>query len=213
MYDTILKESQIQNKNILIIGSPRSGTHALGSELAKLSNAKYLGEICKVSNNPTPWNEITQLYNTTELTIGQMVQMTPKLHLAHNVSTIKQHAIIVNIRRQDKVKQFASWAYFQLRDPTAFRGWHNHKVESTNVEPYSVEATDHYITQFVLEQLLDDYFVPDYNLCYENLSFTQTNYQKNEFAFPIEQMFSNLDYVKKRLANWQYAPEHFDHAK
>jgi hypothetical protein len=213
MYNTILKDSQIQNKNILIIGSPRSGTHALGSELAKLSNAKYLGEICKASDDPDPWNEIKLLYNTTGLTIGQIVQMTSKLYLAHDVGTIKHHTIIVNIRRRDKVKQFASWAYFQLRDPTAFRGWHNHKVGSTNVQPHSVEATDHYITQFILEQLLDDYFLPDYNLCYEDLLFTQTNYQKNEFAFPIEQMFSNLDYVKERLANWQYAPEHFDYAK
>jgi hypothetical protein len=61
----------------------------------------------------------------------------------------------------------------------------------------------------MLEQLIDDYFLPDYNLCYEDLAFTQTAYQKNEFAFPLETMFSNLDYVKKYLDNWKYSEEHF----
>lgn len=213
MYSDIIKSAQVQNKNILIIGSPRSGTHALGSELAQLSYAKCLGEICKASDHPTPWKEIVQLYNTPKLTIAQIVQMTAKLHLANDVSTIKQHAIIVNIRRRDKVKQFASWTYFQLRDHTARRGWHNHHAVNTNVQPHSVQATDKDITQFVLEQLLDDYFVPDYNLCYEDQVFTQTAYQKNKFLFPIEQMFSNLDYVTERLSDWQYAPAHFDNAK
>lgn len=213
MYDAIIKDSRAQNKNILIIGSPRSGTHALGSELTKLSGAKYLGEICRILDKPAPWEEIKLLYNTPMLTIGQVVQLTSKLYLAQDVSTIKKHAIIVNIRRRDKVKQFASWSYFQLRDLTLMRKWLNHVAKDTNVQPHSIEATDHYISQFILEQLIDDYFIPDYNLCYEDLVFTQTRYHKNEFSFPIEQMFSNLDYVKERLANWQYTPEHFNNAK
>ena len=33
MYQTILNRARQENKNILIIGSPRSGTHALSAEL------------------------------------------------------------------------------------------------------------------------------------------------------------------------------------
>lgn len=210
MYNKIIQDAISNKKNILIIGSPRSGTHALGSELASIANAKYLGEICKASDNPTPWKDITLLYNTSDLTIGQIVQLTSKIHLAKHISEIKKHTIIVNVRRKDKVKQFASWVYFRINDPTEFRGWHNHISSKTRVQQYSVEAQENDLIQFMLEQLIDDYFLPDYNLCYEDLLFSvQTRYQKNEFSFPLETMFSNLSYVKQYLDDWQYIPEHF----
>ena len=209
IFSEIVQSARDQNKNILIIGSPRSGTHALGNELAELAQARYLQEICQVSDNPEPWKEIELLYNTDQLTIAQVVQLTPKIQLAKNVADIKDHAIIVNIRRRNKVKQFASWIYFRVMDPTAFRGWHNHMAEKTNVKQHSIQVDTSDILQFMLEQLIDDYFLPDFNLCYEDLTFTKTKFQKNKFAYPLEEMFSNLDLVEQYLADWNYCQDHF----
>ena len=209
MYNKIIQSAINSKKNILILGSPRSGTHALGAELSGLGNYKNLGEICKSSDKPTQWNDIELLYNTNTPTIAQIVQLTAKIHLSKSIPVIRNHNIIVNIRRKNKVKQFASWVYFRLLDPTEFVSWHNHLLEETKVKQYSVEAREEDLIQFMLEQLIDDYFLPNYNLCYEDLTFTQTIYQKNEFTFPLETMFSNLDYVKTYLDNWKYSEEHF----
>ena len=210
MFEKIIQSAKEQKKNILIIGSPRSGTHALGAELANISQACCIGEIYKTPDNPQPWK---LLYNTDCLTIGQLVQLTSKIYLSRNINTIKNSNVIVNIRRKNKVKQFASWMYFRVLDPTEFRSWHNHTSDKTTVAEHSIEASEHDLIQFMLEQLVDDYFLPDFNLCYENISFTQTQYQKNNFAYPIENMFSNLDYVKNYIENWQYSPGHFTNAK
>jgi len=213
MYQQIIQSAKEQQKNILVMGSPRSGTHAVGAELAILTNAVCLGEICKMSDNPTPWEEIQSLYNTNTLTIAQIVQLTPKIYLSHNVDIIKKHTVIVNVCRRNKIKQFASWVYFRLLDPTELGSWHNHKGAKTNVLQHSIVATEEDLVQFVLEQLVDFYFLPDFNLCYEDLIFTQQQYQKNEFAFPIELMFSNLEYVEQYLKNWQYSLGHLSNDK
>jgi hypothetical protein len=210
MYQTILDCAQQQNKNILIIGSPRSGTHALSAELCKLGRGKSLMEICKTGYCNDPWDDINRLSSSARLTTAQVVQLTPKLVLAENVDKIKKDNIIVNIRRRDKVLQFASWIYFRVSDPTALHGWHNHNANKTRVQPGSVTAAESDIVQFKLEQLLDDYFLPTFNLCYEDLTFTQTNFRKNTFAFHLPKMFSNLDYVKQQLETWQYSTGHFD---
>lgn len=212
IYDQIIQHAKHNKKNILIIGSPRSGTHALGAELAKRSGGVSLGEICTVTGQDRPWEEITQLYNTDQLTNAQIVQLTAKLYLARDVDTIKKHVVIVNLRRRNKVKQFASYYYFRFSDPTCERGWHNHSADQTNTTPGSVEVTESDITQFMSEQLIDDYFLPDFNLCYEDLTFSQTKYWKNTFAFPLENMFSNLDYVKQTLEDWKYSTDHFKNA-
>lgn len=209
--DKIIYQAQRQQKNILIIGSARSGTHALGTEMALISGATCLGEICAVSDNPQPWQEINQLYNTNGLTIAQVVQLTPKIQLAKDVAKIKQHCVIVNLRRQNKVAQFASYMYFRVLDPTGLHGWHNHRADQTRVHAGSIHATQDQINQFILEQLVDDYFVPDFNLCYEQLVFEQKKFFKNQFAFPLETMFSNLDEVKSQLESWKYSAEHLDH--
>lgn len=211
MYQTIINRAAQENKNILIIGSPRSGTHALGAELCVQGNGKNLMEICMVGYCANPWDDIDKLSCSPKLTTAQVVQMTPKLTLAENVNRIKQHNIIVNIRRRNKVDQFASWIYFRLNDPTALHGWHNHTADKMRSSPASIQASDYDITQFKLEQMLDDYFRPDFNLCYEDLTFSaQTAFTKNQFPFPLPEMFSNLDYVKEQLSAWQYSSEHFD---
>lgn len=209
MYQIIVDLALQKNKNILVIGSPRSGSHALSAELCALGNGKNLTEICKVGYCKNPWDDIDKLSNSTRLTTAQVVQLTPKLILAENVDRIKKQNIIVNIRRRDKVAQFASWIYFRVSDPTGLHGWHNHTANNTRVQPGSVEVTESDIVQFKLEQMLDDYFLSDFNLCYEDLTFAQNKFRKNKFAFYLPNMFSNLDYVKQQLEHWQYSTGHF----
>lgn len=212
VFDKIIQQAIQQNKNILVIGSPRSGTHALGDELSRrITGSNYLGEICMVSDQPNSHQQIQALYDTDRITVAQVVQLIPKIQLAKNIDEIRSHAVIVNIRRKDKVKQFASWIYFRVADPTALHGWHNHTQEKTRVTQNSIAVQPQDMEQFMLEQMIDDYFLPDFRLCYEDLTFTRTSYQKNTFAFPLEQIFSNLDYVTQCLGDWNYSPDHFDH--
>jgi len=210
MYQTIIDCAKQQQKNILIIGAPRSGTHALSAELCAISGAKNLQEICITGYCNNPWDDIDKLSNAQKFTIAQVVQLTPKIVLAENIEKIKQHNVIVNIKRMDKIHQFASWMYFRVIDTTGFHGWHNHTADKTRVKEKEITATKHDIDQFKLEQLIDDYFLPDFVLCYEKLTFnTQTEMFKNQFAFSLPEIFLNLDYVKEQLGTWQYSQEHF----
>jgi hypothetical protein len=210
IYQTIIDCAKQQQKNILILGSPRSGTHALSAELCAIGGANNLAEICKTGYCDNPWNDINKLSHSNTFTIAQIVQLTPKILLAENVGKIKQHNIIVNIKRLDKIKQFASWIYFRVMDPTGLHGWHNHTAIKTKIKKEQITANKQDIDQFKLEQLIDDYFLPDFVLCYENLTFnTQKNIFKNQFAFPLPEIFSNLNYVEEQLGPWQYSQEHF----
>lgn len=210
MYQTIINSAKQQQKNILIIGSPRSGTHALSAELCALGGATNLEEICKVGHYSDPWTDIDKLSHAKTFTVAQVVQMVPKLVLAENIDRIKKHNVIVNIKRSDKVKQFASWIYFKVTDPTGLHEWHNHTANKTRFKEKEITATKQDIDQFKLEQLLDDYFLPDFVLCYEQLTFnTQTTIFKNQFAFSLPEIFSNLGYVQEQLGTWQYSQDHF----
>lgn len=211
IFDQIVQLARQQNKNILVIGSPRSGTHAVGSELADRAQAQYLGEICVVDGRKHPWADVELLYNTSQTTVAQIVQLTPKIQLAPTVHTIKKHTVIVNVFRKDKVKQFSSWMYFKNLDHNQDQLWHNHKEENTKIQQYSIQAQEQDIVQFMLDQIIDFYFLPDFNLCYEDLTFTQKRFHKNRFSYPLETIFSNLDFVKQFLENWNYSPEHFNH--
>jgi hypothetical protein len=211
IFDQIVQLANQQNKNILVIGSPRSGTHAVGSELADRAQAQYLGEICVVDGREQPWTDIGLLYNTNHRSVAQIVQMIPKVHLAPNVNTIKQHTIIVNVCRKDKVKQFSSWMYFKNLDHNQDQQWHNHTEENTKIQQHSIQVQEQDIVQFMIEQLIDFYFVPDFNLFYEDLTFTQKRFHKNKFSYPLETIFSNLEFVTQSLNNWEYPVEHFDH--
>lgn len=210
IFDQIVELANNQNKNILVLGSARSGTHAVGSELADRSAARYLGELCAVDSRSAPWQDIETLYDVSERKVAQVVRFLPKLHLASQVNKIKQHTVIVNVCRKNKIKQFASWMYFKNLDYTKDQQWHNHKASHTKIQPGTILVQEQDIEQFLVEQLLDFYFSPDFNLCYEQLTFTQKRFKKNEFAYPLEDIFSNLDYVKQTLSNWEYCVDYFN---
>ena len=200
----ILNQAQQLNKNILIIGTPRSDTHALGSTFRALDTTfNNLGEIC-INDGTDPLEDIKQIYKHTTPTIAHIVQLSAKITLSSEVDILKEHAVIVNLKRNNKVRQFASWMYFHKTGGVDSK-WHNHRTTDTVLLPNSIEVTSEDIDLFVTEQLTDDFFQSDYVLFYEDLNFASVQYQKNQYSFEIEKIFSNLDYVEHRLANWKYS--------
>jgi hypothetical protein len=198
----IIADAQQQNKNILIIGSPRSGTHALGALFRFADNSlNNLKEICK-NDGSNPQIDITKMYRHEKILVAHIVQLSAKIALAPDVGTLKQHNIIVNLKRNNKVSQFASWMYFH-KTGGVNGTWHNHLESDTTLLPHSITATQTDIDHFIIEQLTDNFFLADYVLFYENLVFESTMYKKNQYSFPIENIFSNIDYVKERLGHWK----------
>lgn len=200
----IIDSAVKQNKNILIIGTPRSGTHVLGSLFA--ANNKLivnLGEIC-LANGVDPLIDIQRIYQHNYIKVAHIVQLSAKIALSADLKTLKEHTVIVNLKRQDKVRQFASWMYFHNTGGVNGK-WHNHVESDTSLIPGSITVTAEDINLFVTEQLTDNFFCPDYVLYYEELNFEQSSsYKKNRYSFNIEELFSNLDYVKQRLSSWKY---------
>lgn len=209
MLDQIVQASTESNKHILILGSARSGTHALGAALASRAPRYFnLREVCGVDHRVRPWDDILKFYTHDRLLIGHIVGFISKIKLTPNVARIKEHCIIVNIKRNNKVDQFASWMYFQ-KTQAPFEYWHNHIPNNMLLPPGSIEATSQDIEQFVVEQIIDDFFLPDFVIDYENTDLDNPIFKKNQFAFDIKQIFSNLDFVEAELGNWHYAPQHY----
>lgn len=206
MIETILNQARQQKKNILILSTPRSGTNALGYEFVHTGRKiRNLGEICIQEDLRHSLGEIKKLYNTKHLTVAQLVRWEPKLYLSSDLTTIKDHAVIVCLRRKNKIKQFASFFYFNQ----VHRGlWANTDPTNFHGEIGRYLATKEDIDLFIQHQMMDDFFHPDFNLVYENLVFTQPWLSKNSFPFPLEQIFSNLDYLRQRLENWAYSQYH-----
>ena len=192
-----------QNKNVLIIGAPRSGTHALGSLFANERKFINLGEICVNDGYTDPLVDIQRMYQHTRPVIAHIVQLSAKIALSADLASIKQHTIIVNLKRRNKVRQFASWMYFHNTGGVNGK-WHNHIESDTSLMPGSITVTKEDIDLFVTEQLTDDFFCADHVFYYEDLNFDKASFKKNQYRFNIEQVFSNLDYVEQRLGNWKY---------
>jgi len=205
--DLAIRDAVEQNKSILILGNPRSGTHALASHIhVQLPDYEYFGQICSTDGTPRPWDQIEKLY-TSSPALAHIIDYNSKSWLAADVDCIHQHCVIINIRRENKVKQFASLTYFNLtggvNNPEL--RWHNHLSENTVIEPGTVTASEDQINQFIAEQLVDNFFSPDYFVNYEKLSFNRSKIVKNQFSYDLPLMFKNLDYVTERLGHWKYS--------
>jgi hypothetical protein len=210
MLDTIINCATDSNSNILILGSARSGTHALGEALScRATMFLNLREVCGVDDRLRPWDDILKFYNHTRPVIGHIVGFTSKIKLTASVDKIKKHCVVVNIKRNDKLKQFASWMYF-YKTQAPFELWHNHKPSNMLLPQGSITATEQDIEQFIIEQTIDDFFLPDFVVDYEKTDLSNNRYQKNQYAFDIESIFSNLDFVKQELGNWHYSKGHYN---
>jgi hypothetical protein len=188
-------------KNILILGSPRSGTHALASLIYhQAPSFQYLGEICKSTDHRYPWHEIDRMMTTSPLRIAHIVQTFSKTFLISKVNQIHENNICVSLRRRDKVKQFASWMFFKH---IGFIYNFDHKTIDY-VAPGSIKVTVDDIQNFVIDQIIDNHFHCDFTLYYEDIDFQQSSFKKNQYAYPIEQVLENFDMVKEYLQDWTY---------
>ena len=194
--------AQSQNKNILIIGSPRSGTHPMGSMIKKEKNAlNYLGEIAMSQCSKTPWRDFDPFLSiSARPMLAHAVQLNGKIGILPKIKQLKENSYIVNIRRRDKVKQYASWIYF--KSIGAIYHFDHQFQDYVAPKSYCVSYND--IEQFIIEQLIDDQFQADTTLYYEDIDFTKSTIKKNSYAFLPELMIENLDEVKFYLSDWKY---------
>jgi hypothetical protein len=190
-----------QDKNILILGAPRSGTHALGSLLHQQDpQLTYLKEIGMVQHSDTPWKDFDLFCNTTPRKLAHIVQLYSKIFAVGNISEIKKHTIIISLRRRDKVKQFASWMFFKhIGEIYKFQHAGQHYIP-----PGSITATLNDIESFIINQTIDNAFNPDHTVYYEDLILDKSQVKKNQYMYPIEQIFSNFNLVNEHLGNWKY---------
>jgi hypothetical protein len=197
----IMQSALDQNKNVLILAAPRSGSHALASVLRCLHpDILYLKEICRAQSSDEPWTEIAPMLDTEPIKLAHIVQARSKIFLSGMVKQIKQHCVIVELRRRNKVTQFASWMYFQH---ISSRYNFDH-VGEDYVVPGAITVDMQHIERFLCEQLLDRMFEADHVVYYEDTDFASSLIQKNHYAYPIELIIDNLDLVQQYLGDWQY---------
>lgn len=201
MLDTLFNDVNFKNKNVLILGAPRSGTHALASVINRYDPMlKYLGEVGMHQTNPMPWKDFELFYNNSTRILAHVVQTYGKIFSIANAQKVKESTIIVGVRRKNKVKQFASWRYFK-HIGAIYNFQHNGQ---DYLLPGSLTATQQDIEEFIVDQIIDDAFKPEYIYYYEDLDLTNSKIKKNQYVYPIEEVFSNLDFVKEYLDNWKY---------
>ena len=201
MLDNIILDSNFKNKNILIIAAPRSGTHALASVIQQQDlQLNYLGEIAMHQKSKQPWTDFEMFYNNTPRKLAHAVQYYGKIFALPMIDKIKECTMIVEVRRRNKIKQFASWMFF--KQIGAIYNFQHHGQDY--IPPGSLTITLSDIEEFIVEQIVDAAFAPDHTLYYEDLILDQSQINKNQYVYPIEQVFNNLDLVETHLKNWKY---------
>jgi hypothetical protein len=193
----------IGKKGLIVIGSPRSGTHHLCQGLYSLSNIenkKYLGEIYQNFDTGDILKNLDSIINTPEFTFSSFVQWVPKNLLVQHKEYLKSNFYLINLRRLDKVAQYRSWCMARLT-------WQYKRVHSVNWDliekdlPFT--ATDEDIDNFLIEQNADYLFDYDKVVYYEQLTL-KSSFKTNEYTKSNDEIFSNYDLVLKRLSNYRY---------
>ena len=132
--------------------------------------------------------------------MAHVVQSYSKIFSISKASKLKESTIIVELRRRNKIKQFASWQYFK-HIGAIYNFQHNGQ---DYLPPGSLTATQQDIEEFIINQIIDQAFNPDYIYYYEDLDLKNSKITKNQYVYPIENIFSNLEFVKNWLENWEY---------
>ncbi len=73
------------------------------------------------------------------------------------------------------------------------------------IPPGSIEVSINDIESFISDQIIDDQFKTDFTVYYEDIDFTNSNFKKNHYAYPIEEVILNLDFVRSYLQDWHHA--------
>jgi hypothetical protein len=187
--------------NCLVLGAPRSGTHALASIIQSRLPFKYLGEIGMAQKSSRPWFDLGIFTESHDMPrLAHVVQSRAKLGALQLVEKIKINTFVIALRRRDKGKQFASWIYF--RHIGAIYNFDHGGQDYVGPDTLTVTYDD--IEQFIVDQIIDDQFDPNLIMYYEDIDFGASVIKKNSYCFPPEQMIKNIDLVKEALQHWRY---------
>lgn len=191
-----------QKKGILIIGTPRCGSHHVSAGIFRVlpfNNKEYIGEIYSEFNSENIEKNIKELQNREKFIVGSLVQWTPKNLLTQHLTEFNDFYLI-NLRRLDKVAQYRSWCMARL----TWKYTNSHSIDWSKIEndlPYAVTNDD--LDQFIIEQNADYLWSYDQILYYEQLNLNSI-FQKTEYVFSNEKIFSDYSLVLKRLKNFKY---------
>lgn len=199
-------EYDLNKKGLIVVGTPRSGSHATTDFLFKSFNhrdryPRFDGEI--QTTNPKIWLSKKDELRPTNLlyTFDSLVTHKIKVRFMANLDILKNYQL-VNLRRRDKVSQFVSLC---LHDAVEFK--HSPKFEEyCHFLPIKVSPTT--LRNFIDSQDFDKKFkwdnvlyyediMPDYNKL-NNRSFSKNNYP------PFEQIIENFNEVKQILEEYSY---------
>jgi hypothetical protein len=200
----INKEDLYNKKGVLVIGSPRSGTHHLCHGLytaSDIKNKKFQGEIYTNFDTAQIIKILDPILNSNQFTFSSLVQWVPKNLLVQYRNYLKSNFYLINLRRLDKVAQYRSWCCARLM----WQYNHEHSLNWTIIEkdlPFFVSNED--IDNFIIEQNADYMFEYDQIVYYEDL-YVHSKYKINQYLKPNSEIFSNFDLVLERLGNYKYA--------
>jgi hypothetical protein len=200
-----------RKKGVIIIGTPRSGSHMVCDMLynqSTVSNKAILGELY-VDFNISSLRaaditiNLTRL-DSTKFIFCSIVQNWAKNFLAMNKEYLKDF-VVINLRRRDKVAQYISWCVHKELNK---RGDYSHSPDWNKCKeflPIAPTLTD--LCLFIAEQNLDFAFTnPAAVLYYEDMIKTglYTRYSKNICPFQPEEIITDYSFVKDILEKYSY---------
>ena len=207
-------------KGIIILGSPRSGSHMTCDMLfndSTVENKINIGEICNIPqytnicDNLLNYQILPVLFDKLSNNTGNkfifcsLVQYWAKNLLAVDLSILDNYQIF-NIRRRNKIDQYISWCVLRAQ-LTASITKHTTKFEDYQyLLPWESTLKD--LEQFIAEQNLDFAFMSVFSriLYYEDLvnSNLKTSLKKNVYPIPHEEIVTDYKLVKNILGKYNY---------
>lgn len=194
-------------KGLLVIGSPRSGSHMVSDIFYNLSTAPNklsLGEIYldRQDNVVNEIEKIKKLYNSNFI-FASIVQFWAKNLLAMDIGLLEDFQI-VNLRRRDKVSQYISWAVFRAQQQADIIRHSPSWEDYCEFLPW--ESTREDIEMFVAEQNLDFAFANKNILYYEDViaKHLPTKFIKNQYPVPHDKIVTDYALVKDILEKYTY---------
>jgi len=194
-------------KGVIVIGTPRSGSHMLTDMLFQQSkdpNAYWLGEITANADFSIDYFKKIELEHQGKIIFCSIVQHWIKRILAMDPSCLKDY-VLINLRRRDKVAQYISWCVFQAQTSASMV---KHSPDWDDYKQYlPIETTRERLNNFIDEQNLDFAFTnPDYVVYYEDVVQLDlpSNFKKNHYPIPKEQIVGDFDTVKSLLEKYSY---------
>ena len=200
-------ELDYSKKGVIVLGSPRSGSHMICDILynnSLLTSKKLLGEIYTIRDvNVMQTFDNIKKANENKFIFCSLVQHWAKNLLATRSNVFNEYNVI-NLRRRNKVDQYISWCIFRAQTQANIAKhspiWEDYK----HLLPWESSIYD--IERFINEQHLDHAFCADYILYYEDIIKLnlKTKYTKNLYPVPYNKIVTDINLVETILTEFAY---------